>query len=348
MIIAKYFPNKPMLIEPSAVIITCKKQVKLIDFQGIATIPVHGILTKTSTYFEDFFETTSYEEIYQNIAAAVDNPRVSKIILDIDSPGGEVSGLFDLCDFIAEACKIKPIIAHANDSCLSAAYAIAANCSQILVNRTSAVGSIGVIATHLDVSGADKKDGLKYTTIFKGARKNDLNPHEPMNTGALESLNKELDRLYEMFVALVAKGRNITVEAVKATEAGIFYGEDAIKTNLADQITTQFKREKIMEDEEKITEEQISLAANSESLESYRSEIAEIARLCKLARMPGKLAEFIEAGASVDDVREALMKALANKTEDIRSAISVHEKPAESPVVAAATARKFYFNGERK
>jgi ClpP class serine protease len=135
----------------------------------IATIPVHGILTKRPGY--EFFETTSYEEIYEDISKNLENLGISEIVLDIDSPGGEVSGLFDLCEFIQQAKSEKPIVAYANDDCLSAAYAIAASCSKVLVNRTSAVGSIGVIATHLDVSEADKKDGLKYTTIFKGGEK---------------------------------------------------------------------------------------------------------------------------------------------------------------------------------
>jgi signal peptide peptidase SppA len=309
----------------------------------IATIPVHGILIKRPC--RGFFEATSYEEIYENIAAAVENSGTSEIMLDIDSPGGEVSGLFDLCDFIAEACKTKQITAYANDMCLSAAYAIAASCSKVLVNRTSAVGSIGVIATHLDVSEADKKDGLKYTTIFKGARKNDLNPHEPLADEAFTGLNTELDRLYEIFVELVARGRKLSVDAIRSTEAGIFYGENAVKAGLADAITTSFKKEdsppleKIMETEEKMTKEP----------DAFRADLAEIAKLCKLAKMPEKLAEFVESGVSIDEARDSLMKALASKTEEIRSTISANVMPVESPVVAAAKARANTINlGEQK
>jgi signal peptide peptidase SppA len=242
-------------------------------------------------------------------------------MLDIDSPGGEVSGLFDLCDFISQAKSEKPITAYANDNCLSAAYAIAASCSKVLVNRTSAVGSIGVIATHLDVSEADKKYGLKYTTIFRGARKNDLNPHEPLADEEFADLNDELDRLYEMFVELVAKGRRLSIDAVKATEAGIFYGENTVKAGLADVITTTFRKEKTME------------------TDTFKADLSEISRLCRLAKMPEKLAEFVESGISIDEARDSLMRALASKTEDIRSTISANVMPEESPVVAAAKAR---------
>ncbi len=81
-------------------------------------------------------------------------------MLDIDSPGGEVSGLFDLVDFIFNSRNKKPIFSVANDYACSAAYAIASATEKIFVTRTSCVGSIGVIATHLDVSEADKKDGM--------------------------------------------------------------------------------------------------------------------------------------------------------------------------------------------
>jgi ClpP class serine protease len=181
----------------------------------------------------------------------------------------------------------------------------------------------------LDVSEANKKYGLKYTTIFKGARKNDLNPHEPLATEAFAGLSDELDRLYEMFVELVARGRRLSVDAIKATEAGIFYGENAVKAGLADKITTSFKKEKTMELEKVVMEQP----------DAFRTDVAEISRLCKLAKMPEKLAEFVESGISIDEARDSLMRALASKTEDIRSTISTNTMPAESPVVAAAKAR---------
>jgi signal peptide peptidase SppA len=332
MILEKYFPNKPMMLATNFVSIVQKP----LEIQGF--VQVHGILTKRPGY--EFFETTSYEEIYADIVQNLENPGVEHVVLDIDSPGGEVSGLFDLCDFIRQAKREKSIVALANDDCLSAAYAIAASCSKVLVSRTSAVGSIGVIATHLDVSEADKKDGLRYTTIFKGARKNDLNPHEPLKNEALAALDDECERLYEMFVELVAKGRKLSVEAVKATEAGIFYGENAVKAGLADEVTTFFERKEIMEIDEEIIEKPAVLAeGQDQEADTFRSEISEIAKLCKLAKMPEKLAEFVESGVSVEEAREALMKALAGKTEDILSAVSMSQKPPESPVVAAAKAR---------
>lgn len=324
--------NNFMAIESNAVF-SCSKRT--FNSSSPAIIPVCGVLTKRPT--NDFECTTSYEEIHHAITEALANPDIARIILDIDSPGGEVSGLFDLCDFIKESCKIKPIIAYANDYCFSAAYAIAASCSKILINRTSGVGSIGVIATHVDISGYDQKEGLKYTTIFEGARKNDLNPHEALSDEAIRTMKTELSRLYDMFVEHVAKSRGLTVEIIRSTEAGIFYGEDAIKTGLADEVISSFKMENFMEKELEKHEPEVLLETPEEN--DYKDEISEIARLCKLARMPEKLAEFVESGTSLEGARDSLMKALASKSEDIRSTISVAQKQAESPMIAAAKAR---------
>ncbi|WP_341823178.1 S49 family peptidase [Wolbachia endosymbiont (group A) of Clivina fossor] len=208
--------------------------------KGIKVIPIHGILTKNAEAFDDVLGMTSYEKIREEIEEALIDEEVETIILDIDSPGGEVNGLFDLSDFIYSARESgkKRIIAMANDDAYSAAYAIASSAEKVFVSRTSGVGSIGVIASHIDQSGFDEKQGVKYTTVFAGNRKNDLNPHEPITSESVESLQEEVDRLYEMFVQLIARNRNLSTEKIKSTEAGLYFGEKAIEIGLADGITT--------------------------------------------------------------------------------------------------------------
>ncbi|GHU14656.1 hypothetical protein FACS189449_11660 [Alphaproteobacteria bacterium] len=92
---------------------------------SIAVIPIHGLFTKNCQYSSHFFVTTSYNGIHELIATALEDSKVNSILLDIDSPGGEVGGLFDLVDFIYESREAKPIYAFANDHAFSAAYAIA-------------------------------------------------------------------------------------------------------------------------------------------------------------------------------------------------------------------------------
>jgi signal peptide peptidase SppA len=163
---------------------------------------------------------------------------VKGILLDIDSPGGEAGGVFDLADKIFAARKVKPIWAVANDEAFSAAYAIAAAADKIYLSRTGGVGSVGVIAVHLDQSMAEADAGLKYTAVFAGEHKNDLSPHEPLSDPARAQLQAEVDRVYALFTESVARMRGLDLAAVKATEAALYFGEQSLAVGLADRIGT--------------------------------------------------------------------------------------------------------------
>ena len=203
---------------------------------GIAVIPVVGTLVRRSMGIEAASGLMSYGEIEARLDAALADPQVAGILLDLDSPGGEASGVFDLAERIRAASTIKPIWAHANDAAYSAAFAIAAACQRLTLSQTAGVGSIGVIALHVDQSVKDAKDGLNYTAVFAGSHKNDFSPHEPLTPQATTALQTEVDRLYDIFVNQVGQMRGIDPDAVRATEAGLFYGEQAVAAGLADAV----------------------------------------------------------------------------------------------------------------
>ena len=159
-------------------------------------------------------------------------------MLDIDSPGGEASGSFELARRVREAAAVKPVWAVANDMAFSAAYALASAASKVFVSRTGGVGSIGVIAMHVDQSERDLQDGVRYTAVFAGDRKNDLNPHEPISSEAHAFLKAEVNRIYGLFVETVARNRGIEPSTVRDTEAGLFFGQAAVALGLADAIGT--------------------------------------------------------------------------------------------------------------
>lgn len=306
-------------------------------YNNIAIIPIHGLLTKRQELFSSIFGTTSYEEIFEAISSALDDEKVEKILLDIDSPGGEVGGLFDLVDFIYNARIQKPIYAFANDHAFSAAYAIASAASKIFINRVSGVGSIGVIATHIDVSGADKKDGIKYTTIFAGEKKNDLSPHSPLSEHAISDLQTEVNRLYEIFIETVAKNRNLSSELIRSTEAATYFGKDALTIGLADEFTdfqgclSTLIGGNMAED----IESQIN------EVEKYKAEVLEISKLCKLAHAESSIAKFIAEGLTADQVKEQLLAVQTqSESKEIVSAIYRQEERKENPVIAAAKARQ--------
>ena len=91
---------------------------------------------------------------------------------------------------------------------------------------------------HVDQSEKDAQDGVHYTTVFAGERKNDLNPHEPISSEAHAFLKAEVNRIYGLFVETVARHRGIEPSAVRDTEAGLFFGQAAVAMGLADAVGT--------------------------------------------------------------------------------------------------------------
>lgn len=203
---------------------------------GIAVIPVVGSLVRRTVGLDPASGFTSYAEIAGMVDAALSDPSVEGIVLDIDSPGGEAGGVFELGERIRAADAIKPVWAVAADSAFSAAYAIGCSASRLLVSRTGGVGSIGVIAMHVDQTARDAQQGYRYTPITAGDHKNDFSPHEKLGPEAHARLQAEVDRLYAMFVDHVSTMRKLDADAVRATEAGIYFGMDAVTAGLADAV----------------------------------------------------------------------------------------------------------------
>ena len=181
---------------------------------------------------------TSYGHIEDQIMDAATDPAVRAILLDIDSPGGEAAGVFDLSDLVYKARSLKPVWAVADEEAFSGAYAIASGAERLIVPRTGGLGSIGVVAVHVDRSARDAMEGFRTTTVYAGAAKNDFNPHETLKDGARRTLQAEVDRVYALFVDTVARNRGLTADAVRATEARLFFGEDAVAAGLADEVGT--------------------------------------------------------------------------------------------------------------
>jgi signal peptide peptidase SppA len=202
----------------------------------IAILPIHGVLLRRLGPFDEMDGVTSYEAVEKNLTAALENPAIKGVLLDIDSPGGEASGLFDLADSIYHARSHKPIWAIVSGTAYSAAYALASSAGKVYTTSTGSVGSIGVIASHIDQSAYNERKGFKVTSITAGAHKNDYSPHQPLSLEAEHALQAEVNRLYDMFVDLVARNRSLSTNHIRATEAALFYGEEALKQGLADGV----------------------------------------------------------------------------------------------------------------
>ena len=207
---------------------------------GIAMVTIVGPMVARSDWLSDLFDAPSYAEIGDTIEAAFTAEATRAVILEIDTPGGEVGGLFDLTDRIAALRQEtgKPLWAVASEAALSGGYAIACLADHLYVTQAGEVGSVGVIALHLDQSGADAEAGLRWNFITAGERKADGNAHEPLSDRARADIQADVDAIHDRFVALVARQRGMTEDAVRATEAAIYRGQRGIEIGLADQVGT--------------------------------------------------------------------------------------------------------------
>ena len=205
---------------------------------GIAVIEIAGTLVHRGSWIGQSSGLTSYEGIAAQLQAALADPGVRGIALDIDSFGGEVAGAFDLADRIRAARAQKPVQAFVAEHALSAGYVLASQADRIILPRTGAVGSIGVVALHTDMSGALDQKGIAVTLIHAGAHKIDANPYQPLPEAIHEQMQRELEVVRFLFAETVAAGRGerLTQTAALATEASVFRGADAIAVGLADEL----------------------------------------------------------------------------------------------------------------
>lgn len=211
------------------------------NLEGIAIIPILGTLVRRASYIGAASGLTSYHDIEAMAEQAFADPMVRGVLLEIDSSGGEAGGVFDLAQRLRTLAQTsgKPLWAIADEAALSAAYAIACAADRLWLTRTAEVGSIGVVAVHVDESVADAKAGLNYTFLHAGAHKVDGHPHAPLPAPVAADIQTDIEQLHAQFIALVAGFRRLTPDAIRDTEARVYRGEAAFQAGLADQIGTR-------------------------------------------------------------------------------------------------------------
>lgn len=214
------------------------EQSNLPAVNGVAVLPIHGVLAHRSMLDAECNFLLGYQTIAQMLDAVLADPEIHSIVLDLDSPGGEVAGCFDLVEHVRAVSATKPVYAAVNDQACSAAYAIASACRSISVTRTASVGSVGVRAMHVDMSQWLENEGYKVTHIYAGANKLDGDPYAPLPADVRARFQRDIDTLYGLFVETVAAGRSISAEAVRGTQADVYRGQAGIDVGLADRIET--------------------------------------------------------------------------------------------------------------
>ena len=198
--------------------------------EGAAVIPVVGPLFRYANIFTAISGASSYEILAKDFTSALENPDVHSIILDIDSPGGEVNGCAEFASMIFEARGKKPIIAYASGDAASGAYWIASACDQIIASETSMLGSIGVVAVY---RGSKDESVLEIVSSQSPYKRLD-----PSSKDGKSRLQSRIDDLATVFIESIAKHRGVDPPTVIKDFGGgdVFIGKNAINSGLADDI----------------------------------------------------------------------------------------------------------------
>jgi signal peptide peptidase SppA len=205
---------------------------------SVAVIQVYGPITQRSSMMSICDGGTSTQAISQALRQANADDSVASIVLDIDSPGGSVYGISELAAEIRGSAK--PVTAIANSLAASAAYWIGAAASEFFVTPGGEVGSIGVWMAHEDWSKAMTEAGVEVTLISAGRYKVEGNPYEPLDPEAKDFMQSRTDDYYGAFTRDVAKGRNTTVDAVRAGmgQGRVLGAAEAKAQNMVDGVMT--------------------------------------------------------------------------------------------------------------
>ena len=222
------------------------------DPQTIAMVQVLGSMVARNHGWGggDDSGLRSYRGLALDINAAAKDNSVAGIMLDIDSFGGMSAGCERLTRLIASVNAIKPVYALVDLNAYSAGYSIAAACSKIiLTDRTAGVGSIGCIAIHCDMSRYHDKEGLNFTVVTFGAKKDQYSALRPLEKDEVSALQKSVLAHGMRFAETVAELRGMKLAEVLATEAAAFAGQEAVDLGLADEICSPTEALAMLADE---------------------------------------------------------------------------------------------------
>jgi signal peptide peptidase SppA len=206
---------------------------------GVAMIPVRGLLSKYPSFWSYFTGAKSMQELTQWVKGATADQAVNSILLQVDSPGGTVAGVSDLVQAVYDARKIKDVIAYISDLGASAAYHIASQADRIYADVDAMVGSIGTYIVVPDWSEYAKQDGVKIHVVRAGEFKGAGTPGTVITDEQLADFQRIVDESNETFLAAVARGREVGMDVVRKWADGrVHVGENARRLGLVDGIRT--------------------------------------------------------------------------------------------------------------
>lgn len=207
---------------------------------GVAVLPMVGTIIPRGNMLMESSGALSLQSFRKSFRAAMADPNVGSIVLDVDSPGGQVGGVEEMAKEIYDARGVKSVTAVVNTLAASAAYYIASAANEMVITPSGQAGSIGVYAMHEDVSVLYEQAGVKVNLISAGKYKVEGNPFEPLTEEARASIQTMVDGYYELFVNAVARNRGVKASEVRNGfgEGRVVGAKEAVQLGMVDRVGT--------------------------------------------------------------------------------------------------------------
>lgn len=307
---------------------------------NLGVIHISGPLTNKSTGWEAFCGGTSYESIKEDFEALLE-AGAKTVAFMVESGGGEAYGMMDTGNYLrklADENNVK-IISYVDGLSASAAYGLTAISDEIITNKNSEIGSIGVLIRLMNDSKALEMEGYERSFISAGTQKIPFAEDGSFRKEFLDDLQYKVDALYKDFTEYVAEHRNLTVEAVRNTQANTFLAEDAIALGLADKVMTQEDFYSYLSGQAQNNKEGSSMS-NRIFKFSKNEETQEMSQLVELQEQltaaNAQLTEF----TSVKEALASLQGLFGEKETQLNSALEQIKQLEAAQVSAKLQARK--------
>jgi len=220
------------------------RQNKLRVENGLAVIPVYGVLMKQVPLIYRWFgiKATAYSEIVEMINEALGRDDVDTIMLDVDSPGGQVAGGIETANAIYAARSKKKVIAYAGDMACSGAYWLASQAEEFTAGPNAMIGSIGVYCVYVDYSKEAESLGIKVYVISSGEHKGMGVAGAKITEAQIAAMKEVIDGMNNNFVTAVVRGRGLSQEKVRELATGRVWIAAAAKAHeLIDGVVNQLE-----------------------------------------------------------------------------------------------------------
>lgn len=199
----------------------------------VAVIPIDGPIYRYADIFTRASGGVTTDSLARDLQHALDDPKVSGILLAIDSPGGEVTGINELADMIYAARSRKPIVSYIEGYGASAAYWIASAADLVVADDTALLGSIGTI---MGVPDPTKRPSYRIDFVSKQSPKKKPDVTTDAGRAVIQQL---VDELTDVFIAQVARNRGLAADDILAIEGGLLVGQQAVDAGLADVLGSE-------------------------------------------------------------------------------------------------------------